>query len=61
VDNDAGIVRLRIDGNEYAYAISFFSQEVPWKYGDVVLAQRLGHLVYQAMTERYSNGTRSGG
>jgi len=53
VDNDAGIVRLQRNGTEYAYAISFLSEEVPTKYGDVVLGQQLGDMAYQVMAARY--------
>ncbi|MGE5594984.1 MAG: serine hydrolase [Hyphomicrobiales bacterium] len=32
VDNDAGIVRFTVGGREYAFAVTFLSQEVPVKY-----------------------------
>lgn len=53
VDNDAGIVRLERDGAEIAYALTFLSEEVPWKYGDVVLGQKLSKLAYDVMLARY--------
>jgi Beta-lactamase enzyme family len=53
IDNDSGIVRLTRGDREYAYAVSFFSQEVPTEYGDVVLGQRLGDLTYKTMLARY--------
>jgi hypothetical protein len=52
VDNDAGIVVLDRNGTQYAYAVSFLSQEVPWKYGDVELGQRLVRLTYDVMASR---------
>jgi beta-lactamase family protein len=53
VDNDAGIIRLDRDGREYAYAVSFLAEEVPTKYGDVVLGQQLSTLAYNVMAARY--------
>jgi beta-lactamase class A len=53
VDNDAGIVRLQRGGEEYAYALSFFSEQVPTEYGDVALGQQLGALAYATMLARY--------
>jgi hypothetical protein len=53
IDNDVGIVRLSRGDQEFAYAVSFFSQEVPTEYGDVVLGQRLGDLTYKVMLARY--------
>jgi hypothetical protein len=40
-DNDIGIVRFEQDGESCAYAVPFFSQRVPKKYGDVYLGQQL--------------------
>ena len=56
VDNDVGIVRLERDGTEYAYAVSFLAEEVPTKYGDVVLGQQLGTMAYEVMAARYPAG-----
>lgn len=53
VDNDAGIVRFEIDGTEYAFAITFLSEEVPEKYGDITLGQRLTWIAWEFFTERY--------
>jgi hypothetical protein len=55
VDNDAGIVRFTHDGREYAYAISFFSQWVPVKYGDVVLGQSLSRTTWAFFQGRYAS------
>jgi hypothetical protein len=53
VDNDIGIVRFQQDGQERAYAVSFFSQFVPVKYGDVVLGQQLSTATWEFFQERY--------
>jgi len=53
VDNDIGIVRFEQDGEERAYAVSFFSQFVPVKYGDVVLGQQLSTATWKFFQERY--------
>jgi hypothetical protein len=52
VDNDAGIIRLASGQTEYAYAVTFLSQEVPREYGDVVLGQKLGRLAHEVMARR---------
>lgn len=41
VDNDAGIVRFTRGGTEYAYAVTFLSQDNPVKYGQIPLAQQM--------------------
>jgi hypothetical protein len=53
VDNDVGIVRFEQDDEERAYAVSFFSQRVPTKYGDVALGQRLSLATWEFFLERY--------
>jgi len=53
VDNDVGIVRLQRGDKEYAYAVSFLSEQVPSEYGDVHLGQQLGALAYEVMAARY--------
>lgn len=53
VDNDAGIIRLTRGNTEYAYALTFLSQEVSSKYDDIVLGQQLGALAYEVMAARY--------
>lgn len=53
VDNDIGYVRFEQDGEERAYAVSFFSQFVPVKYGDVVLGQQLSTATWKFFQERY--------
>jgi len=53
VDNDVGIIRLQRGDVEYAYALSFLSEQVPSEYGDVALGQQLGALAYEVMVARY--------
>jgi hypothetical protein len=53
VDNDVGIIRLQRGDTEYAYALSFLSEQVPSEYGDVALGQQLGALAYEVMLARY--------
>ena len=53
VDNDIGIVRFERDGQQLAYAISFYSQRVPKKYDDIPFAQRLTTATWAFFQERY--------
>ena len=53
VDNDIGIVRFQRDGQELAYAISFFAQRVPTKYDDIPFAQRLTTATWAFFQQRY--------
>ncbi|HEU0072789.1 MAG TPA: serine hydrolase [Dehalococcoidia bacterium] len=53
VDNDVGIIRLQRGDEEYAYALSFLSEQVPSEYGDVALGQQIGALAYGVMAARY--------
>ena len=53
VDNDAGVVIFDRGGNRYAYAISFFTQDVPYKYADIPLGQTVSGLVWQYFNSRY--------
>lgn len=53
VDNDVGIVQLQRGDEVYAYAVSFFSEEVPTEFGDIVLGQQLVTLAYEVMAARY--------
>ena len=53
VDNDAGIVLFDRGGRRYAYAISFFTESVPYKYADIPLGQRVSSLVWQYFSSRY--------
>ncbi len=53
VDNDIGIVRFERSGQTHAYAISFFSQRVPVKYGSLGLFQPISQLVWEYFDEKY--------
>lgn len=54
VDNDAGIIRFEAGGVTYAFAATFLSEEVPYKYGDIVLGQQLMRLAFEAFEARYT-------
>ena len=53
VDNDAGIVTFRRGDRVYAYAVSFFTQDVPSKYADIPLGQAVSRLVWLYFDGRY--------
>jgi beta-lactamase class A len=53
VDNDAGVVIFDRGGNRYAYAISFFTEDVTYKYADIPLGQTVSRLVWQYFSNRY--------
>lgn len=53
VDNDIGIVRFERGGQTYAFAISFFSQRVPVKYGSLGLFQPISELVWAYFDAKY--------
>jgi hypothetical protein len=53
VDNDIGVVMFDRSGNRYGYAISFFTQGVPYKYADIPLGQTVSRLVWQYFSSRY--------
>ncbi len=52
-DNDIGIVWFQRGDERYGYAISFFTQFVPTKYGDIALGQRVSSLAWQWLVSRY--------
>jgi hypothetical protein len=54
VDNDIGIVIFERSGVSYAYAITFFTQDVPSKYADIPLGQTVSSLVWQYFQAEYS-------
>lgn len=54
VDNDIAVVRVRADGREYAYAISFFSQGVASKYDDIPLGQAIAGEAWDFFVDQYS-------
>jgi len=53
IDNDIGIVRFNRGSVTYAYAISFFSQDVPSKYADISLGQDIIEEVWQYFSTKY--------
>lgn len=53
VDNDAGIVRFERGGQEYAYAVTFLSDGVPTRYGDIVLGQALMAMAWSYFEAAY--------
>lgn len=53
VDNDVGIVRFERNGERLAYAVGFFSDGVPDKYGDIVLGQQLMSLAWEYFDAAY--------
>jgi hypothetical protein len=53
IDNDAGVVIFESGGRQYAYAVSFFTEDVPTKYADIPLGQTVSSLVWQYFRSRY--------
>lgn len=53
VDNDVAIVRFDRGGREYAYAISYFSDFVETKYGDMTVGQGLAAAAWAYFDEKY--------
>ncbi|MEO6397364.1 MAG: serine hydrolase [Tepidiformaceae bacterium] len=53
VDNDAGIVRFVKDGKEYAYAITFMSQDVDQFKAEVPLGQQLARITWDWFNANY--------
>ena len=53
IDNDIGIVMFDSGGVTYAYAISFYTQDVPTKYDDIPLGQAVSSMVWQYFANRY--------
>ncbi len=52
VDNDVAIVRFGPD-RQYAYAVSFFSEQVPVQYADIPLAQLLVRMTWEHFSAAY--------
>lgn len=53
VDNDTGIVHVQDGANSYAYAVTFLSEGVPYKYGDLALGQKLMTLTWDYFASVY--------
>jgi hypothetical protein len=56
IDNDAGIVHVEHAGGTYAYAVTFLSEAVPYKYGDLALGQKLMTLAWDYFASVYGPG-----
>ena len=53
VDNDVGIVTFRRGDRQYAYALTFWSQDNPWVLSDVTLGQTVSRLVWEHFSATY--------
>jgi hypothetical protein len=53
VDNDVGIVSFRRGERQYAYALTFWSQDNPWVLSDVTLGQTVSRLVWEHFNATY--------
>jgi len=53
VDNDVGIVTFRRGDRQYAYALTFWSQDNPWVLSDVTLGQTVSRLVWEHFSAAY--------
>ena len=53
IDNDSGIVTFVRGGQTYAYALTFLTQAVPTKYGDIPLGQAISSLVWEHFSSAY--------
>jgi beta-lactamase class A len=53
VDNDIGIVVFDTGGGPRAYAIAFYTQDVPCEYADVPLGQQVSQLVWRYFATKY--------
>jgi hypothetical protein len=54
VDNDIGLVIFNRGGKQYAYALTFWSQDNPWVLSDVTLGQTVSRLVWEYFNTTYS-------
>jgi hypothetical protein len=54
-DNDVGIVWFQRGAERYGYAISFYTQDVPSKYADIPMGQRISSLAWQWLVARYGH------
>jgi hypothetical protein len=53
VDNDIGIVVFERNGRQYAYAISLYMEEIPSKYADIPIGQKISRLVWEYFDNKY--------
>jgi hypothetical protein len=54
VDNDVGIVIFNRNGQQYAYALTFWSQDNPWIMSDVPIGQLISREVWHYFNAKYS-------
>jgi hypothetical protein len=53
VDNDVGLVIFKRGGKQYAYVLTFWSQDNPWVLSDVALGQTVSRLVWEHFSSVY--------
>ena len=53
VDNDIGLVIFNRGGKQYAYAITFWSQDNPWVLSDAPLGQTVSRLAWEHFSATY--------
>lgn len=53
VDNDIGLVIFKRGGKQYAYAMTFWSQDNPWVLSDLPLGQTVSRLVWEHFSRIY--------
>ena len=53
VDNDVGIVTFRRGETQYAYVLTFWSQDNPWVLSDVTLGQAVSRMVWEHFSTVY--------
>ncbi|MGD0115375.1 MAG: serine hydrolase [Dehalococcoidia bacterium] len=53
IDNDIGIVQFDSSAGTRAYAISFYTQDVPVEYQDIPLGQSVSRMVWDFFSSRY--------
>jgi hypothetical protein len=54
VDNDIGMVLFNRGGKQYAYAITFWSQDNPWVLSDAPLGAALSRLAWEYFSTTYT-------
>jgi hypothetical protein len=54
VDNDIGMVLFNRGGKQYAYAITFWSQDNPWVLSDAPLGAALSRIVWEYFNSTYT-------
>lgn len=54
VDNDVGFVFFKRNGKQYAYALTFWSQDNPWVLSDAPLGHTVSKLVWDHFNATYT-------